>query len=235
MTVVSGEKLDAYNINHLDDLSSLVPSLSISQAATVTRIFLRGVGSGGNQGFEQSVGTFVDDIYYARPRQLRLPLFDTEQIEVLRGPQGTLFGKNTVVGAINIKTREPTDYFYSEFSSLYEIEDDEYQASGVVSGPLTETLRARLSLRAGGMDGFLDNSYNGNEEPQNDYYTVRGKFQWLPLDKLDISAKYERNELDVDGRSIQIIEAGPSLPLFTAFDPSFEDQLDEHKGQVFDL
>jgi len=231
MTLVSGELLDEYNINSLDDLSSFVPGLTISQAATTTRIFLRGVGSGGNQGFEQSVGTFVDDIYYARPRQLRLPLFDTRQVEVLRGPQGTIFGKNTVAGAINIRTREPTDFFYSDVSALYEIEHNEYQASGIVSGPLTDTLRGRLSVRAGGMDGFLHNSFNGNDEPQTDYYTVRGKFQWLPLENLDISGKYERNELDVDGRSIQIIEAPLALmPLFTSFDPSFEDRLNESKS-----
>ncbi len=230
MTVVSGEQLDEYNINRLDDPSSFVPGLSITQAATTTRIFLRGVGSGVNQGFEQSVGTFVDDIYYARPRQLRLPLFDIEQVEVLRGPQGTIFGKNTVAGAINIRTREPSDFFYSDVSALHEIEHNEYRVGGIVSGPLTDTLKGRLSVRAGGMGGFLRNSFNGSDEPREDYYTARGKFHWLPSANLEVSGKYEYNELDVDGRSIQIIEAGPSLPLFTLFDPLFEDRLNEIKS-----
>ena len=230
MMVVSGKHLDEYNINSLDDLSSFIPGLAVTQAATATRIYLRGIGSGINQGFEQSVGTFVDEIYYARPRQLRLPLFDTDQVEILRGPQGTIFGKNTVAGAINIQTREPTEFFYSDVSSLYEIQHDEYKFSGIVSGPLTDTLRGRLSIRAGGMDGFLRNSLNQHNEPQNDYYTVRGKFQWLPSAKLDVSGKYERNEINAEGRSIQIIDGGAFVPLYTAFDPSFEDRLDETKS-----
>jgi len=230
MTIFSGEQLDEYNINQLDDLSTLIPGLTITQAATTTRIFLRGVGSGANHGFEQSVGTFVDDIYYARTRQLRLPLFDTEQVEVLRGPQGTVYGKNTVAGAINIRTKEPTDYFVSGISAFHELEDNEYQVSGIMSGPLNDKLKARVAVRVGGMEGFLHNSLNGNDEPNTDYYTVRGKFQWLPQTSLEVTGKYERNQLDVAGRNIQIIKSGTSLPLFTSYDPSFEEQLNGIKS-----
>ena len=102
MTAISGDKISEANIQTMGDLSSYVPNLGISENAVNSIISMRGIGVGANQSFEQSVGVYVDGIHYGKSRQVRTGLFDLAQVEVLRGPQGILFGKNTLAGAINV-------------------------------------------------------------------------------------------------------------------------------------
>ena len=106
-TVDGGDILDGA-VPNLEELSNSVPGLMIGEAGVSTHLFVRGIGSGVNNGFEQSVGTFVDGIYMGRAFQARAPFLDVDLVEVLKRPQGVLFGKNTIAGALNIKTAEPT-------------------------------------------------------------------------------------------------------------------------------
>ena len=124
------------NLTGLDDLSSYVPNLTISEGTTSTNIYIRGFGSGANVGFEQSVGMYVDGVYGGRDRQFRAPFLDLERVEVLRGPQGILFGKNTIAGAINITSAKPTEEFEASVRGEIEPEYDQYKVSGVVSGQI---------------------------------------------------------------------------------------------------
>ena len=107
VTAIQGDKLQSAGIANMSAMSDNVPNLFISDAAVNTNIFMRGMGSGNNQAFEQSVGMYIDGVYMGRGRQYRSPFVDVERVEVLRGPQGTLFGKNTVAGAINVTTASP--------------------------------------------------------------------------------------------------------------------------------
>ena len=102
ITALDGAKIEAAGINSFGDLSAYVPNLSITENAVNTIIGMRGIGIGSNQSFEQSVGVYVDGVHYGKSRQIRTGLFDLQQVEVLRGPQGILFGKNTLAGAINV-------------------------------------------------------------------------------------------------------------------------------------
>ena len=104
---MSGEKIQDNTILNFAALADFVPSLHIADAPVNTNIYMRGIGSGNNRGFEQSVGMYLDGVYLGRGRQYRSALMDVERVEVLRGPQGTLFGKNTVAGAINISSASP--------------------------------------------------------------------------------------------------------------------------------
>ena len=107
MTALNGERMEEAGISSFSDLSSLVPNFEIAENAVNTIITMRGISVGSNQSFEQSVGVYTDGVHYGKSRQIRSGLFDLEQVEVLRGPQGILFGKNTLAGAVNVTTAEP--------------------------------------------------------------------------------------------------------------------------------
>ncbi|MEE4191574.1 MAG: Plug domain-containing protein, partial [Halieaceae bacterium] len=96
VSAVQGDKIQDAGIPNMAALADFVPNLFISDAPVSTNIYMRGMGSSNNQAFEQSVGMYIDGIYMGRGRQYRAPFMDIERVEVLRGPQGTLFGRNTV-------------------------------------------------------------------------------------------------------------------------------------------
>ena len=122
LSVMSGEMIDDMGMRKLADVTVYMPNVTIAQTAGASQIFIRGVGSANNFGFEQSVGTFIDGVYFGRSRNARAAFLDVERVEVLKGPQSTLFGKNTVGGAINITSRQPTDEFEAFLEVNYETE-----------------------------------------------------------------------------------------------------------------
>ena len=237
VAVISGDKLDQMSISGLEELSGAMPNLQVNENATQQTVTIRGIGSGANQAFEQSVGTFIDGVYFGRGRSARNPFFDMERIEVLRGPQGILFGKNTIAGAINITTRKPTDEFEAHIHGEYFDEIDQWGISAAVSGPLSDRIRGRLAARTVSSDGFMKNSFTGEDESGRDEYIVRGLLAFDISDTLDLMLKAEVAKYDVDGRNSQNVQAGPLGGLYEAFDSSFESDLDYNKstpGDDFD-
>jgi outer membrane receptor protein involved in Fe transport len=222
VNVVSGENITENSIQNLDELSGIVPNLTITEGSQSTNIFIRGLGSGINQGFEQSVGMFIDGIYAGRDRQFRAPFLDVENVEVLRGPQGTLFGKNTIAGALNITTAKPTEEFEARATTTYEPERNEYTLEAVVSGPLSDDLGGRLALRQSEGDGYLDNTYSGREESSHVETVIRGTVVWDATEDLTLTAKLETGRYDVGGESNSLDQTGPWAPLFTDIDPDFD-------------
>ncbi|HXV40683.1 MAG TPA: TonB-dependent receptor plug domain-containing protein, partial [Steroidobacteraceae bacterium] len=120
VSAVSGARIAEAGIMKIEDLKNYVPTLFMTETAIGNNISIRGIFSGVNPGFEQSVGTYVDGVYRGRPQQTRAPFLDLERVEVLRGPQSILFGKNSVAGALNITTARPTEEFEAMVSALYE-------------------------------------------------------------------------------------------------------------------
>jgi len=222
VSVVTGEAISETGIANLDELSTHVPNLSISEGSQTTAITMRGLGSGINQGFEQSVGMFIDGIYAGRDRQFRSPFLDVAAVEVLRGPQGTLFGKNTIAGAINLTTAKPTDEFEASLRTTYEPENSEYAVEGILSGAVTETLKARLAVKQAEADGYLDNSFTGREEPGKVETVVRTTLVWEPTDDLSVTAKYEKARYDVAGEANRIDEDGGWGAVYRGIDPAFD-------------
>lgn len=205
VSVVSGEKLSDLGIGKIEDLSAYIPNLTMSETGIGTQMFIRGIGSGINQGFEQSVGTYVDGIYYGRAQLSRAPFFDMERIEVLRGPQVTLFGNNSIGGALSLSTAKPTQEFEGSISTMYSPENGETEIIGTVSGSLTDNLRARLSYRKFDFDGYVDNKTLGRDEPERDFDTGRLTFDYDPTDNITVTLKGERSTFDVAGRQIAIL------------------------------
>ena len=206
VNAVSGETIEEMNLTGLDDLSSYVPNLTISEGTTSTNIYIRGFGSGANVGFEQSVGMYVDGVYGGRDRQFRAPFLDLERVEVLRGPQGILFGKNTIAGAINITSAKPTEEFEASVRAEIEPEYDQYKVSGVVSGQLSEDLLGRLAVTHSESDGFYDNDFAGENGPAKDEQAIRGTLVWTPTDELEVTLKAETGSFDVDGNNTRQVQ-----------------------------
>jgi len=205
VVAMSGEKLDEFNIRNLEDLSIYIPNFSKGESGIGPVINIRGIASGANQGFEQSVVTYVDDIPLARAPLSRMPLVDLDRVEVLRGPQNVLFGKNSVAGALSVITAKPTDEFEARFSGTYDFEYNDYEAIAIVSGPISDRWRGRLTIRSAGYNGYYENRLTGNDEEDRDETTIRGMLAFDATDDLEFLFKYEHAKVKGKGLGEEII------------------------------
>ncbi len=191
MSVIGGTALaetGAYNVSRLTQLQPTLQFYSTNPRNSAANI--RGLGAPfglTNDGIEQGVGIYVDQVYYSRIASATFDFTDTERIEVLRGPQGTLYGKNTTAGAINITTRKPS--FTPE--ARIELTTGNYQfiqAKASVSGPLIpDKLAIRLSASVTERDGTIHNVATGKDLNAQDNKSVRGQLYWKPTDTLDLA------------------------------------------------
>lgn len=211
VTALSGEKLTDGAIGRLEEVTAFIPNFTLSETGIGTNIYIRGIGSGINQGFEQSVGMYFDGVYYARAQLARSPIFDLERVEVLRGPQVTLFGNNSIAGAVSITSARPTDTFEGSVGFLIEPDHGEKELTASFSGPLTDNINARLAIRKYDLDGYIENVTLDRDEPQRDYLTTRLTLEFIPdSDAFDLTLKLERSEFDVLGRQIAIVRDEPT-------------------------
>lgn len=218
VSVISGDRIRENGVARFEDLSPSIPNFSYAEAVSgADNMFVRGVGSGLNFGFEMAVGQVVDGYFYGRSRFGRATFLDLERIEILKGPQGAILGKNTSAGALNITTAAPTDQFKAAIMPTYEFEADEgYSIEGFISGPLSNTLRARLALRIDDRDGWVSNVSNGADQQEREDSTARVKLLWEPSDKFDATMWYQHGELNRKGRTRQLSICGDALQ---SFDP----------------
>ena len=189
LSVVGADTLAATGNFTLGQVQQLVPSLQVfSFNPRNTNVNIRGLGSNvafSNDGLENGVGIYIDNVYYGRLGQSQFDLVDLQQIEVLRGPQGTLFGKNTTSGAINITSRLPS--FDFEVSGEATVGDFGYHQVRVsASGPITEGVAARLSIADTHRDGFIRNVVTGQDVQDYDNFTARGQLLIEPTESLSI-------------------------------------------------
>ncbi|MEH6589683.1 MAG: TonB-dependent receptor [Halioglobus sp.] len=206
VTAVSGAKIDSAGIQGLEDLSSYIPNMSINTQAggSPGNIVIRGVGSGNNAAFEQSVGMFIDGVYAGRARQFLVPFLDLASVEVLKGPQGTLFGKNTVAGAISITSARPSDEFESSIRVQYEPEYGTQELTAVVSGPLTDNLNGRIAGRYRDQGEYVDNQVRDKDEPEVKQEALRGSLDYFPTETIEVYAKIEYASQEASGSSFQM-------------------------------
>lgn len=161
ITAIGGETLSQYQATRVADIATLVPSLIAGKAASGSSasIFLRGVGSTAlSAGFDQSVSFVVDGLPMSRGREISLPQFDIQRVEVLRGPQALFFGKNTTGGLISLTSNNPTDTFEAGIRAGYGFEARERYTEAFVSGPISQTVRARIAGRYSNSDGAFTNT-----------------------------------------------------------------------------
>jgi iron complex outermembrane receptor protein len=197
VTAVSADELADRQINNTDSLVQMVPALNYQQGnnPTNTTFRIRGVGTAlFGQGSESSVSLVVDGVVQARQAQSFSDLADIERVEVLEGPQGTLFGKNATGGVINVITASPSHNFGGSTEATIAAEN-EYRVKGTVTGPLNDTLAYRLSGYYENVGGWIhdiatDTQYGGSRS-----HGLRGKLSWDPLEKLNLlfAADYRDN------------------------------------------
>ena len=182
IAAVSGERLEQAGVNSLENISVVVPSVTFRKGTTSANsaIVMRGVGTiTFSVAAEPSVSTVVDGIVLSRSGQAFIDLVDIERLEVLRGPQGTLFGKNASAGLVNIVSKGGSDTFEAEAIAEY-FEGSEYRMRAAIAGPLAENLTARVTGFYGSFDGNITN-INGNQNRDvngYEHYGVRGIFDY---------------------------------------------------------
>lgn len=224
VSAIQGEKIQDAGIPNMAALADFVPNLHIADAPVNTNIYMRGVGSGNNQGFEQSVGMYIDGVYMGRGRQYRAGFLDVERVEVLRGPQGTLFGRNTVAGAVNITTASARagDELEGQIMASAESFDGRI-LEGFVGGGLTDTLGARLAVKYRETDGFADNVFLGTPEGSIEELSYRLSLNWQPTDNLNINFKFSQSDYERIGATttgkvfLNAAERDQFVPNRTAF------------------
>jgi outer membrane receptor protein involved in Fe transport len=210
---VSGDKLAEAGIQRLDDLKAYVPNLQMTETGIANNIYIRGIGSGLNQGFEQSVSLYADGIYRGRGHQSRMPFLDLARVEVLRGPQPTLFGKNAVAGAVNLVSAQPTSTAEGHVRLSYDTEQHDTVADAVISGPISPgLLNGRLALRSRQADGYINNLTLGRMEPKRDDLSGRLTLANDADSKLNWSLRIESGNFRTKGRQIEIFDETPSAP-----------------------
>ncbi len=202
ISVITGSQVEdagAFNVNRVKEF---VPSVQLyTSNPRNTGINIRGLGSPfglTNDGLDPGVGFYVDGVYYARPAAATFDFIDVERIEVLRGPQGTLFGKNTTSGAFNITTRKPN----FKPGASFEVSYGNYgyvQAKASITGPLSKKLAARLSFSGTQRDGLVENISTGKYTNDINNLGFRGQLLYKPSDNTTITLAADASRQRPDG------------------------------------
>lgn len=201
ISVIGGAQIEATGAFNIDRVQQLAPALQLySSNPRNTAVNIRGLGVPfglTSDGFEQGVGIYIDDVYYARVASATFDFLDIDRVEVLRGPQGTLYGKNTTAGAISITTNQPT--FDLEGSAEISVGNYSFkQARAAISGPLSETLAARVAISATDRAGTIFNVTSQQDIQSLDNIGIRGQLLWLPNDNLSVTLAADYNKQDAN-------------------------------------
>ena len=231
ITAINQEQIQNLGILDMEDLSLYVPNFEINSAAVVPNLYIRGMGGGLTHSIEQSVGRFIDDVYISRAAINLHGFMDMANVEVLRGPQGTLFGKNTVGGALILRTGDPTDTYESGINLSYgdySTTGNNFEFQGYVSGPLSDELAGRIAVRYRDKDGFYENRLNGPDGTEREDYGVRGKLHWTPNDRFSAKLKLEYQTYEEEGSDTNEWSGagGPPLAVYQMHSPNFTPELD---------
>jgi len=199
LTAFSGETLSRIGAQQVTDIQGAVPNLNLVQgrgSSNATNIYIRGVGQpDALQTFDPAVGVYVDDVYFSRIRGTQFDLLDLERVEVLRGPQGTLYGKNTIGGALKLVSRRPGQDFRARGSVAYG-DYDQIDVQGAVSGPISDTLALGLSALHSERGGYVTDPATGAEYNDKNSNAVRAALAWDPASNLriDLTADYSKDD-----------------------------------------
>lgn len=220
IVAVDASQLAAQGSDSLGSFDAFIPNVSIggtaAQGSAIANFAIRGIG-GAPSGFvtqESAVGIYVDDILFARPNGALLDLLDVERVEVLRGPQGTLFGRNTAGGAIRYVSKQPTDKFEGSIRGIGGSRD-RFEISGVLNIPVADSLAVRLSGAKKSRDGYIHRIIDDTKVGGGDSTTLRGQLRWQPSSRLEIGLTADLIRTSDNGQPTVAVNFSPN-DLYTA-------------------
>ncbi|WP_105104127.1 TonB-dependent receptor [Microbulbifer pacificus] len=208
VSAFSGDYLENSGLNDLEDLGKLAPNLGVTKSSQAVnqRIAIRGVGTVGNNAMDPSVAVYIDGAYVSRPGALLGNLEDIDVAEVLRGPQGTLFGRNAAMGALNLRTRAPV---IGEDSIRVKAGAGDYgtfNSSVIANKSLGDNTSARLVASTSGSDGYGENRYDNNEGVgANNARSLKTSLLFEPADNLSVLLRADYQELSGEGPVIEVL------------------------------
>ncbi|KAF1693693.1 TonB-dependent receptor [Pseudoxanthomonas koreensis] len=226
VTAFTPETLDKLNIEDLGDLDAQVPNLTVYAArgstSTITA-YIRGIGQADPLwGVDPGVGIYLDDVYLARPQGALLDVFDVERIEVLRGPQGTLYGKNTIGGAIKYVSRglqKDTSGFASVTVGNY----NQLDAKASIGGSISDgALRGRVAVASMNRDGYGDNLHTGQEVSDKEINALRAQFGAYASDDFDVQFALDWMDDQSGVRGAKMLAANPLAPAYPPLDDRYD-------------
>jgi len=235
VSVIAADQLEDIAATDISELQAYVPNLSIYQGrnqSTTLTAFVRGVGQADPLwGVDPGVGLYIDDVYIARAQGALLDVYDVARVEVLRGPQGTLYGKNTIGGAVKYVTKEMTDDPEGRVTwNMGSFGAQELRAN--FAGPLIEgKLRGKASAAWLTRDGYGDNLYQNREVSNKDTLAWRLGLDWLPTNNLRFTLNYDHTESDAEPIGLTRLEPNPLCFVFTGVPcPPLPDLFDTQSG-----
>lgn len=226
VSVVTGELIETFDIRDMSDVQNFVPGLQVQQTFGSWAVRIRGLGSGiTNLAFDSSVPVYLDDVYCGRGKCMESAFLDMERLEVARGPQGALFGKSTIAGAISAVSARPTDEFETQLKVGAELEYGGYTSTGYISGALSDRLRGRLAFRYDDLDGYTDNIFLDREDGDKKTKAARLGLEFDASELTTLYLKLEAGESNTDGRNNQLVAPGAMSASTT--DPNQEYRSDD--------
>lgn len=243
VTALDRDALERYGATDLVSVSQITPQLTLNAAGSNSGavLYLRGIGSGSNLGFDQTVGVVIDDVFYNRGRWIQQSFMDMERVEVLKGPQALYFGKNTPAGVVIVTTAEPGARNYVRAG--LETEAEEWIVEGAFDVALSESFAARFALQYRDMRGWMKNAAGvqsgvdplglvipapHNDHNESEQVTGRVTLRWTPSSRFDATVKVQATELEDAGQNTMTQKLGcqgpgnTPQPVFGVFDP-FDD------------
>ena len=194
--ILDGDTMVENNIMTMFDISDRTPGITIAKGTLSNKIYMRGVGSGGNQAFDQSVGQFVDGVYQGRSWTLQGTLLDMERVEILKGPQTTYFGNNSIGGAVSFITKTPTDESERSYSGTIG-SHGEKTFTVISSGRISDGMKGRFAFSYHTMDGWLKNTNPaGDNFPNKNGFNARSTFVWDSNENLEAKLKVDIGRLE---------------------------------------
>jgi iron complex outermembrane receptor protein len=217
--VVTPTAIANSGVSSLLQLQSVAPDVNLAKGPTGAEIgvTIRGLGSEpGEPAFDSSVSLFVDGVYAPRTREFAASMFDIDRIEVIRGTQAALLGKNTSLGAISLVTRRPGDQYETDLRASYEFERGSKLVTGGVDIPISDTLQLRIAGQANWDEGWVHDVITHSYATRTDDKAIRATLVWNPTDDLDITAMFQHDQNNNYGSPVEQIASTGAPELLAA-------------------
>ncbi|MEM1191226.1 MAG: TonB-dependent receptor [Pseudomonadota bacterium] len=219
ISAFSSDQIDALKIRDLTNLAVGMPNVALDDIGTTrgtANFSIRGLGINSSiPSIDPTVGVFINGVYLGLNNGIVFDVFDLESIEVLRGPQGILFGRNVTGGAVLLNTKKPGESFEGQFRAAVDGGGDgglNRYLMGTVGGPATDTLGLKLTAYWNDDEGYFENGFDGGDVGAVEQRYIRGTAVWAPTDRTEIVVRYENGDIDGDGPVPQSHTNGSGLP-----------------------